>query len=75
LEMSEPTRLRQSFTIAPLGGVMSELLWELNAVEGGTRIKLTHTGIDAAGDAAFGLMSALDEGWEKHFAQLRGAAA
>ncbi len=75
LEMSAPNRLRQSFTIAPLGGVMTELLWELNAVEGGTRIKLTHTGIEAAGEAAFGLMSALDDGWDKHFAHMREAVA
>lgn len=74
LEMSAPNRLRQSFTIAPLGGVMTELLWELNAVDGGTRVKLTHTGIEAAGDAAFGLMSALDDGWDKHFAHMREAA-
>jgi uncharacterized protein YndB with AHSA1/START domain len=75
LEMSAPSRLRQSFTIAPLGGVMTELLWELNAVEGGTRIKLTHTGLEAAGEAAFGLMSALDDGWDKHFAHMREAVA
>ena len=75
LEMSAPNRLRQSFTIAPLGGVMTELLWELNAVDGGTRIKLTHTGIEAAGEAAFGLMSALDDGWDKHFAPMREAVA
>ena len=75
LEMSAPNRLRQSFTIAPLGGVMTELLWELNAVDGGTRIKLTHTGIEAAGEAAFGLMSALDGGWDTHFKHLREVVA
>lgn len=75
LEMRAPTFLRQSFTIAPLGGVMTELAWELNAVDGGTRIKLTHTGIEAAGEAAFGLMAALDGGWDKHFAQMRAAVA
>ena len=62
LEMSAPSRLRQSFTIAPSGGVMTELLWELNAVDGGTRIKLMHTELEAAGEAAFGLMLALDGG-------------
>ncbi len=41
---------------------MTELLWELNAVDGGTRIKLMHTELEAAGEAAFGLMSALDGG-------------
>ncbi len=71
-EMKKPARLVYSFTVKPLGGAMTTVTWVLDEVEGGTRLSLTHEGIDeAAGDAAMGLILALDKGWDSHLAGLR----
>ena len=75
LEMDAPSKLRQTFTITPMAGVESELEWTLEAVGEGTRITLKHSGLGALGAEAFGLFSALDAGWDKHFASLRGATS
>ena len=76
LSAKKPSFLSYTFTIKPLGGAMTTVNWTLEEAAGGTRVTLSHEGIgEAAGDAAMGLLSALDEGWDKHFAKLRGAAA
>ena len=76
LEMQKPSRLVYTFTIKPLGGAMTTVTWTLDEVHGGTKLSLTHKGIDkAAGDAAMGLLLALDAGWDKHLADLRSASA
>ena len=73
LEMDKPSRLVYSFTIKPLGGAMTTVTWTLEEVRGGTKLSLRHEGISkAAGEAAMGLLMALDEGWDKHLASLRG---
>lgn len=66
-----PSKLVCSFTIKPLNGVMTTVTWTLNDAHGGTRLTLTHEGLAAAGDAALGLLTALDAGWDKHFGRLR----
>ncbi|MCR9236637.1 MAG: SRPBCC domain-containing protein [Alphaproteobacteria bacterium] len=72
LEMDPPSRLKYSFTIKPLNGASTIVIWELEALEGGTKLSLTHEGISqAAGEAAMGLILALDKGWDDHLASLR----
>lgn len=71
LEMEAPARLVCSFTIKPLAGAMTTVSWTLDEVAGGTRLTLKHEGIEAAGDAALGLLTALDAGWDNHFKDLR----
>jgi uncharacterized protein YndB with AHSA1/START domain len=81
LEMEKPTRLVYSFTIKPLAGAMTKVTWDLQDVMVGTNLKgtklsLTHEGIsEAAGEAAMGLLLALDAGWDAHLLDLRQANA
>jgi uncharacterized protein YndB with AHSA1/START domain len=72
LEMEKPSRLVYTFTVKPLGGEMTTVTWILEEAYGGTKLSLRHEGIGkAAGDAAMGLLMALDAGWDKHLASLR----
>jgi len=74
-EMNKPSLLAYTFTIKPLGGAMTTVTWTLEEVRGGTKLSLIHSGIEeAAGEAAMGLLMALDEGWDKHLSGLRSAA-
>lgn len=70
-----PTRLIYSFTVKPLNGAMTTVTWTLDEMEDGTRLTLLHEGVGVAGDAAFGLLMALDKGWDEHFGRLRGVAS
>ena len=70
-----PTRLVYSFTVKPLNGAMTTVTWTLDEMDGGTRLTLLHEGVGVAGDAAFGLLMALDKGWDEHFGRLRGVAS
>ncbi|MGI9506365.1 MAG: SRPBCC family protein [Geminicoccaceae bacterium] len=70
-----PTRLVYSFTVKPLNGAMTTVTWTLDEMDGGTRLTLLHEGVGVAGDAAFGLLTALDKGWDEHFGRLRGVAS
>ncbi len=75
LKMDRPATLVYSFTIKPLGGAMTTVTWTLEEAFGGTKLTLKHEGIAAAaGEAALGLLMALDAGWDKHLARLREAA-
>lgn len=76
LSMSPPNEMEWTFSIQPLGGAMTKVLWQLEAVAGGTRLTLRHEGVEAAAAAgALGMLMALDEGWDEHFAKLRIAFA
>ncbi len=75
LEMDPPSRLVYTFTIKPLGGHMTTVIWTLEEALGGTKLSLQHEGVAAAGEAAMGLLMALDNGWDKHLASLRAALA
>lgn len=73
LSAKAPTFLSYSFTVKPLGGAMTTVSWTLESAAGGTRVTLVHEGIgEAAGEAALGLLKALDAGWDEHFSKLRG---
>lgn len=72
LEMQPPEHMLWSFTVQPLNGAFTTVQWSLQAAAGGTRITLVHSGVGkAAGEAALGLLMALDKGWDEHFAALR----
>ena len=72
LEMQAPSHMVWSFTVNPLQGAMTTVNWSLEATQTGTRITLVHSGIGkAAGEAAMGLLMALDKGWDEHFGALR----
>lgn len=72
LSAKKPSLLSYTFTIKPMGGAITNVNWTLEDAAGGTRISLTHEGIgEAGGDAALGLLMALDAGWDKHFTKLR----
>ena len=76
LSATKPSFLSYSFTIKPLAGAMTTVNWTLEEAAGGTRVTLVHEGIgEAAGDAALGLLMALEEGWDKHFVKLRSIAS
>jgi len=76
LSAEKPSSLVYTFTIKPLGGATTTVSWALEDVAGGTKVSLSHEGIgEAAGDAAMGLLMALDKGWDEHFAKLRERTA
>ena len=75
-QMNKPSTLTYTFTVKPLNSAMTTVYWTLDEAAGGTRVTLRHEGIaDAAGQAALGLLMALDGGWDKHLASLRKAVA
>ncbi|MEM6496205.1 MAG: SRPBCC domain-containing protein [Pseudomonadota bacterium] len=70
----EPTsRLVHTFTHSGLKGVITLCEWELKDVEGGTIVRLTHSGFEDADDG-FNQAADHDVGWDEHFAQLRSIA-
>jgi len=73
-DMQAASLLTYTFTIKPLGGGMTTVTWKLDEIPGGTKLSLTHDGISqAAGEAALGLLMALDTGWEEHLGKMRKA--
>lgn len=68
----EPEYLEYSFTVKPMGDAVSTVKWTLAPVAGGTRLSLEHTGLPQTADG-FGLVLALDKGWDDHIARMRAA--
>ncbi|MGB7335015.1 MAG: SRPBCC domain-containing protein [Salaquimonas sp.] len=68
------SELAYSFTVGPMGGVLSQVHWKLEEVGAGTRLILEHTNL-ATTDDAFGIVMAFDAGWDRHFASLRESLA
>lgn len=72
----KPSSLIYTFTVKPLNGAMTTVSWTLEEAAGGTRVTLVHEGVgEAAGEAALGLLTALDKGWDEHFLKLRSLVA
>lgn len=67
-----PEYLEYSFTIKPMQGAVSLVKWTLEPVAGGTRLSLEHTGLPQTADG-FGLILALDKGWDDHISRMREA--
>ena len=65
-----PEYLEYTFTVKPMGDAVSVVKWTLEAVDGGTKLSLEHEGLPA-GAEAFGLMMALDKGWDDHLGRMR----
>lgn len=68
----KPEYLEYTFTIKPMGDATSVVKWTLDAVAGGTRLSLEHSGLPQ-GAAAFGLTLALDKGWDDHISRMRAS--
>ena len=74
VEMNAPYKLVTTFIIDPFGENETTVTWVLEESAGGTRLTLIHEGIaEATGEAAMHLLMALDKGWDKHLADLRGS--
>lgn len=67
------TQLEYTFQIAPMGDQSSTVRWSLTEVPGGTNLSLHHDGLPQ-GSEAFGLMLALDKGWDDHLTRMRDSA-
>lgn len=68
----KPEYLEYTFTVKPMGDAVSVVKWTLEAVAGGTRLDLHHEGLPQTADA-FGLILALDKGWDEHLGKMRTA--
>ncbi len=71
-EARPPEYLEYTFTVKPMGDAVSVVKWTLEPVAGGTRLGLLHEGLPQ-GAEAFGLILALDNGWDEHFGKMRTA--
>ena len=67
-----PEYLEYSFTVKPMGDAVSLVKWTLTEVAGGTRLSLEHEGLPQSAET-FGLILALDKGWDEHFGEMRAA--
>ena len=65
-----PEYLEYTFTIKPMGEIVSLVKWTLEPVNGGTRLSLEHSGLSQDAEM-FGLVLALDKGWDDHLARMR----
>lgn len=65
--------LEYTFTIGPMGDATSTVKWTLSDVPGGTQLALLHEGLPEA-EEAFGLILALDKGWDEHLGRMRADA-
>ena len=66
------TRLEYTFTITPMGDAVSTVKWSLEEIDGGTRLSLAHEGLPQSQEA-FGLLLALDKGWDEHMGRMRAS--
>lgn len=66
--------MKWSFTVGPMQGAMSTVEWRLEAVAGGTRLSLEHSGLPTEADG-FGLVLALDKGWHGFLMNLQQQSA
>ena len=66
--------LEYTFAIGPMQGAGSTVRWTLEDAPGGTKLNLEHSGLsdDVEG---FGLVLALDHGWDEHLNKMREPAA
>ncbi len=72
LAARRPEYLEYTFTVKPMGDAKSLVKWTLSEMPGGTKLSLEHEGLPASAEA-FDLILALDNGWDKHFIQMREA--
>ncbi|WP_300392285.1 SRPBCC domain-containing protein [Henriciella sp.] len=70
LEADAPNRLVHTFTHQWIDGMETTVTWELTAIGDGTRLKLTHEGLDQRENPIEELGSH-DKGWDAHLYRLR----
>ena len=66
--------LEYGFAIGPMQGGSSTVKWTLEEVPGGTRLNLEHSGLSDEAEG-FGLVLALDKGWDEHLGRMRDPVA
>lgn len=66
----KPDLLEYTFTVKPMGDAVSTVRWTLTDVPGGTQLSLVHDGLPQ-GAEAFGLILAMDKGWDEHLMRMR----
>jgi len=66
--------LEYTFAIGPMQGASSTVTWTLEQAVGGTRLNLEHSGLSDDAEA-FGLILALDAGWDEHMGRMRAPVA
>jgi len=74
LRSDKPTFLSHEFQMPQLDGHVTVVNWALEAVPGGTQLSLEHKDLPHT-EETFGLLQALDAGWDKHLGDLRTNAA
>jgi uncharacterized protein YndB with AHSA1/START domain len=75
LEVDPPKRLVQTFAHEWLREGITKVAWDLVAIQGGTQLTMTHSGLAAIQEGGFDELSSHDKGWDVHFARLRTVAA
>lgn len=76
LEAKSPASLVYSFHCGALGDITTTVRCTLEESSGGTRLTLSHEGIDLAVEAnTLSMLTALDKGWDDHLARLREQAS
>lgn len=74
LRADPPKLLSYEFQMPQLDGHVTTVTCELSAVPGGTQLSLVHENLPHT-EETFGLLQALDAGWDKHLGDLRTNAA
>ena len=70
IEFDPPKKLVHTFTHGELDGVETICQWTLIAADGGTVLRLKHSGFELAKDG-FKAAADHDVGWDEHFTRLR----
>lgn len=68
------SQMKWAFSIGPLNGQMTDVVWTLTPTHEGTRLSLEHSGLPESAEAV-GLLLALDKGWHTHLSGLYNAVA
>lgn len=71
IEFDPPRRLVHSFTHNYLQGVETLCEWTLKGADGGTVLRLEHSGWEKVKEGAFANGADHDVGWDEHFVRLR----
>jgi len=74
LRVEPPKFLSYEFQMPQFNGHVTMVSCTLSAVPGGTQLSLEHANLPHD-EETFGLLQALDAGWDKHLSDLRSSAA
>ncbi len=71
LEYDPPRKLVHTFTHGGLSNVVTTCTWTLTGMEGGTILRLEHTGFENLDSGGFDMAGNHDKGWDEFFVRLR----